>query len=125
MRIRTPILPGKRIEVCIPELPESGMVELVVYLPDTSDTWSLEPLDTASHSRYPDTLDAEYHALVKTQWSRSLTAQEAEQLEAIKAEMNAIDAASSEARGWEERIDRLEQMIERVAHQIDALPDAS
>lgn len=82
-------------------------------------------MDIPTHSRYPDELNAEYNALVKTQWSRSLTAQEAERLEAIKAEMNAIDAASEEDGRWEEPINRFEQILERIAHQIDALPDAS
>ena len=120
LKIQTPILPGKRIEVHAPELPESGMVDVVIYLPAAN-----EVPNNASNNRYPDTLNDEYNALVKTQWQRSLTTLEAERLHALKTEMNEIDAASQDARHWETQMDRLEQLLQQVGRQIDALPDAS
>lgn len=33
LKLKAPILPGKRIEFTAPELPESGEVELIVVLP--------------------------------------------------------------------------------------------
>jgi hypothetical protein len=34
LRIKTSILPGKRIEITSPELPEEGTVEVIVVLPE-------------------------------------------------------------------------------------------
>lgn len=34
LKLRTTILPGHRIEVTAPELPESGEVELIIVLPE-------------------------------------------------------------------------------------------
>jgi hypothetical protein len=34
LRLKTTVLPGKRIEFVAPELPESGEVELIVILPE-------------------------------------------------------------------------------------------
>jgi hypothetical protein len=35
IRMKTRILPGKRIEFTSPELPDDGDVELVIYLPES------------------------------------------------------------------------------------------
>ncbi|HZP80324.1 MAG TPA: hypothetical protein VFB21_01680 [Chthonomonadaceae bacterium] len=36
LKLKAPILPGKRIEFTAPELPESGEVELIVVLPENA-----------------------------------------------------------------------------------------
>ena len=34
LRLSTPVLPGKRLEFTVPELPESGTVDVIVVLPE-------------------------------------------------------------------------------------------
>lgn len=36
LRLKTAVLPGKRIEFTAPELPETGEVELIIVLPENS-----------------------------------------------------------------------------------------
>lgn len=43
LKLRTTILPGHRIEVTAPELPESGEVELIVVLPEKSASTPSQP----------------------------------------------------------------------------------
>jgi len=42
LKLVAPILPGKRIEVSSPDLPESGDVELIIVLPSAPDESVLE-----------------------------------------------------------------------------------
>jgi hypothetical protein len=35
LRLETTVLPGHRLEVCAPELPEGATVEVIVVLPET------------------------------------------------------------------------------------------
>lgn len=37
LKLKTTILPGHRIEVTSPELPENGEVELIIVLPETTN----------------------------------------------------------------------------------------
>lgn len=60
LRISTNILPGKRIEITSPELPEEGRVDLIVLLPE-------QPAKSVGVLDYIDTLpvrerSAEYWA---------------------------------------------------------------
>ncbi len=43
LKLRTTILPGHRIEVTAPELPESGEVELIIVLPEPAAPTPEEP----------------------------------------------------------------------------------
>jgi hypothetical protein len=124
IRLQTAILPGKRIEITAPELPERGTVELVIFLPDMAETVPQEtPNASAAHNRYPEALNDEYNALIQTQWQRALTAQEAARLEELKAEMNALDAASYPDSIWERPLTRIREQLAEIRREVEALPD--
>jgi hypothetical protein len=114
LKLHAPILPGKRIEVTDPELPESGIVELHIYLSNTE-----------SHSRYPDALNTEYNTLIQAEWQRGLTAEEEARLAEIRAEINTIDAASGADETWKRGIQQIHEQLAAIRREIEALPDAS
>ncbi len=45
LRIRTAVLPGHRIELCSPQLPEGNTVEVIVVLPEAPATRKPRALD--------------------------------------------------------------------------------
>ena len=56
LRVKTRVLPGKRVEFTSPELPEEGEVELIVMVPDDQAVAS-EPLRAfTSAQEYLDSL---------------------------------------------------------------------
>jgi hypothetical protein len=59
LRIETTILPGRRIEVTSPDLPESGPVEVLVVVPNTSATTPVDaPAAESSIVEFLDRLPA-------------------------------------------------------------------
>ena len=48
LKLVAPILPGKRIEVSSPDLPDSGDVELIIVLPTAPDEAANDDLKTES-----------------------------------------------------------------------------
>jgi hypothetical protein len=125
LRLQAAILPGKRIEITAPELPERGTVELVIFLPDMADKAPQETPDaSAAHNRYPDALNDEYNALIQTQWQRALTAQEATRLEELKAQINAYDGAADSDSVWERSLTRIREQLAEIRREVEALPDA-
>ena len=45
LRIETTILPGHRLEICAPELPEGAKVEVIVVLPEKTEPRRLSMLE--------------------------------------------------------------------------------
>jgi hypothetical protein len=113
LKLHAPILPGKRIEITAPELPESGTVELHIFLPETPQ------------SRYPEALNIEYNTLIQTEWQRLLTAEEEARLAEIRAEINAIDAASGEDETWKQGIKQIHEQLAAIRREVEALPNAT
>jgi hypothetical protein len=70
-------------------------------------------------------LNAEYETLIQAQWQRTLTEDEQARLQAIKAEMDALDAASDSNRIWEQQIASIHQQLAAIRQEVEALPDAS
>lgn len=123
LTLQTTVLPGHRIEVAAPDIPEGASVELVIYcLPEKEQILSKTD---APITPYPEALNAEYMALIQTQWQRTLTENEQARLEAIKAEMDALDAASDTHRIWERRIESIRQQLAIIRQEVESLPDAS
>ncbi|HLK57328.1 MAG TPA: hypothetical protein VKU00_12235 [Chthonomonadaceae bacterium] len=120
LHLTATVLPGKRIEISAPELPENGTVDLVIYLPDK--TGSGEP---TSDKRYPELLNAEYNMLVQAQWQRALTPEEKTRLEEIRAQINAIDAASGADALWQRQMAQIREQLAEIRREVEALPDAS
>lgn len=116
IRLTTRVLPGKRIEITAPELPESGTVELVIYLPAT------EGETAAASGRYPAALNAEYNALIDKKLARTLTVAEAARLEEVRAEIAAIDKQTPDIR--EIQMAKLRAELAKIRAEIEALPDA-
>jgi hypothetical protein len=56
IRMKTRVLPGKRIEVTAPELPDEGDVELVIYLPETVPAPQETPRKFANVMEYIESL---------------------------------------------------------------------
>jgi hypothetical protein len=45
LRVHTPVLPGHRIELCSPQLPEGDTVEVIVVLPEPAGTGRRSAVD--------------------------------------------------------------------------------
>src|SRR5689334_22423455 len=103
LHLTATVLPGNRIEISAPELPENKTVELVIYLPDTEENTSIR--------RYPEALNAEYNSLIKAQWQRGLTPEENARLEEIRAQINAIDAACGADTFWQRQMAQIREQL--------------
>src|SRR5262249_21999721 len=126
LKLHTTVLPGHRIEVATPDLPEGAAVELVIYpLPVGEQTRSDWDSPVPSDSRYPSALDIEYESLIQIQWQRTLTEDERTRLEAIKAEMNALDTASHPNMVWDQQIANIHRQLAAIRQEVESLPDAS
>ena len=126
LKIQTTILPGHRIEVAAPDIPEGVCVEMLIY--PLSEMTSLRPVMDSPLAHSPasgETLKAEYKVLIETQWQRALTASEQSQLEAIKAEMDALDAASDTNRLWNRQIEDIHCQLATIRQMVETLPNAS
>ena len=79
--------------------------------------------DEAKAGRYPRALEAEYRALIRKKFLKALTESEANRLEAIRAEIDAIDeAAAPDIR--EIRLQQLEEELACLRAEVETLPDA-
>jgi len=114
LRLHTTVLPGRRIEVTDPALPEGSRVELIILLP---------PETSAPPGRYPAALEAEYNALLHKKFARTLTAEEALRLQAVRDEMSAIDRNYPDIRALQAQ--KLSEELAQIRAELDALPDAS
>lgn len=74
IRIRTSVLPGHRVEIVSPQLPEGTAVEVIVLLPDPAERTSLyEWLAAGSPASKPRSADSweQYDQLIqeeRSQW---------------------------------------------------------
>jgi hypothetical protein len=114
LRLHTTVLPGRRIEVTDPELPEGSRVELIILFP-------ADP--SAPPGRYPAALEAEYNALLHKKFARTLTEAEALRLQAVRDEMAAIDRNSPDIRALQAQ--KLREELAQLHAELDALPDTS
>jgi len=122
LKVTTTVLPGHRIEVATPDLPEGARVELVISeLSEPSS--SVQDADNSSHAsiRYPANLNAEYDLLIRTQRQRQLSASEQTRLDAIKAEIDAIDAASCSGDVFTYQMSRIHDQIVAIRLEIESL----
>ena len=95
LKLHTIVLPGHRIEVAAPDIPEGANVELIVYrLSDSEQSLPEQEGGAAEGGLDPAALNAEYEALIQVQWQRSLTENERARLEANKTAMNLTHAFS-------------------------------
>ena len=112
LRLHTTVLPGRRIEVTDPELPEGSRVELIILFP-------ADP--SAPPGRYPAALEAEYNALLHKKFARTLTEAEALRLQAVRDEMAAIDRNFPDMRALQAQ--KLREELAQLRAELDALPD--
>ena len=91
-RVKAKVLPGHRIEVCDPELPDGHDVEVIILLQDKS----LEPVE--GRTRYPEILQMEYNGLIQKKLDRTLSEHEAERLQEVRDEIAAIDSCYPDVR---------------------------
>jgi hypothetical protein len=113
LRLQTTVLPGRRIEVTDPELPEGSKVELIILLP---------PETSAPPGRYPAAVEAEYNTLLQKKFARTLTAEEALRLQAVRDEMSAIDRNAPDMQALQAQ--KLREELAHIRAELDALPDA-
>lgn len=113
LRLNTTVLPGHRIEVVAPELPEGAQVELIV----TDSSVEL-------FRRYPSALEAEYDALIEKKLNRTLTTVEACRLQDVRNVIAEIDRLTLTNDIRTERLNHIETELAEIRAEIDALPDA-
>jgi hypothetical protein len=106
---------------------EGTREELERFLQDQPKTqrFRLTPLPALSEeskagSRYPNDILQEYRTLTAKRRNASLTSEEAEQLEEVKAQINAIDAARPRPDVWDKQSERLRQEMAEIREQIRA-----
>ena len=113
LRLSTTVLPGHRIEVTAPELPEGTCVDLIVTDP------SVEPFRC-----YPSALEAEYDALVDKELHCTLTKAESLRLQDICSVIAEIDRLTLSNDVRSQRFDQVESELVQLRTEIEALPDA-
>ena len=113
LRIDTHVLPGHRIEVCTPELPEGARVQLIIT------DLSVEP-----YRRYPSVIEAEYDALIDKKLNRTLTIAEACRLQDIRNVIAEIDRLTLSNDIRTERLNQVEAELNQIRVEIDALPNS-
>src|SRR5262249_30746041 len=112
LRLQTTVLPGRRIEVTDPELPEGSRVELIILLPQ----------DTAAPpGRYPAAVEGEYNTLLQKKIARTLTEKEALPLHAGRDEISAIDRNSSDIRTLQAQ--KLGEELAHIRAELDTLSE--
>jgi hypothetical protein len=126
LKLNTVVLPGHRIEVATPDIPEGANVELIVYrLPDTEPSLPEQEGKIPAVGLDAVALNTEYEVLVQTQWQRNLTEKEQARLGAIKAEMNALDEASDARLFLDRQIANIHRQLAAIRQEVESLPDAS
>ena len=118
LHLHTNILPGRRIEFSLPELPEAGTVELLITLPEAEGTNG----HSVTHSRYPDALNAEYRFLIGKKLDSTLTEEEAIRLEDIRNVINEIDRLTNPTPIRDQQLDIIEAKLMDIRAKIEALP---
>jgi len=113
LRLSTTVLPGHRIEVIAPELPEGACVELIVTDPAV-----------APFRRYPSALEAEYDALTDKELHSTLTKVEALRLQDICSVIAEIDRLTLSDDVRSQRLEQVEAELAQLRTEIEALPDA-
>ena len=113
LKIQTTVLPGHRIEVITPELPEGACVELMVT-----------DLSEQTMRRYPSRLEAEYDVLIVKKLNRTLTEAEACRLQDIRNVIAEIDRLTLTDDIRVQRLDQIEAELAQLRAEIEALPDA-
>ena len=113
LRLSTTVLPGHRIEVTAPELPEGACVDLFVTDP------SIEPF-----RRYPSALEVEYDALIDKELHCTLTQAEALRLQDICTVIAEIDRLTRSDDVRSRRLEQVEAELAQLRTEIEALPDA-
>lgn len=113
LKLHTTVLPGHRIEVTTPELPEGAHVELIVTDP------SVEPFRL-----YPSVLEAEYDALIDKELHCILTEAETLRLQDICHVIAEIDRLTLSNDIRIQRLDQVEADLAQLRAEIEALPDA-
>lgn len=109
----TTILPGRRIELTVPELAEGTHVQLVV-----TET-------TGEPGRcYPPALEAEYKRLIDKKLDRTLTETEALRLKEVRDAISDIDRQVLTNDIRIQRLDEIEVKIADIRAQIETLPEA-
>jgi hypothetical protein len=126
MRVNTTVLPGQRIEVSTPGIPEGSNVELVIYIdPESSQDLEEPGAQSMIDEQYLFELDREYETLIEIQWSRPLTIAEQQRLDAIKQAMDAIDSDSPASRQFRRQIAMIHEQLAAIRHEVESLPSAS
>jgi hypothetical protein len=74
--------------------------------------------------RYPRALRDEYEALIHKKLHRTMTAEEAARLEAVRAEINQRDRQSESWSAWEQHAAEVDREISDLRRELEALPDA-
>ena len=110
---QTTVLPGHRIEVTDPELPEGARVLLVV---------TVSPVET--DHRHPSGLEAEYDLLIDKELHGMLTEAEAFRLQDICHVIAETDRLALADDIRVQQRDRIEAELARLRQEIEALPDA-
>src|SRR5262245_36940203 len=101
LRIQTTVLPGQRIEVAVPELPEGCVVELIIVVSEeTANALDEDAQPAGSASKYPPALMEEYRTLTAKKLAHGLTEAQAERLQAVRNEIAAIDRQQSVPDLW-------------------------
>jgi hypothetical protein len=113
LRVNTMVLPGHRIEVNTPELPEGACIELIINDPSAE-----------AARRYPSALEVEYNALVDKELHGALTAEEAVRLEDICKVIAEIDRLTLSNDIRIQRLDQIKAELADLRAEIEALPDA-
>lgn len=71
--------------------------------------------------RYPASLTAEYRILIAKKYRRTLTAEEAVRLQAIRDEINAIDRTRSQPDTWDIQHRKLQLELAQIRAEAEAL----
>ncbi len=113
LRFDTQVLPGHRIEVCAPELPEGARVAL--FVTDSSE---------GANRRYPSIIEAAYDDLVAKELHSTLTEAEAIRLKDICQVIADIDRLTLSDDIRVERLNQVESVLIHLRAEIDSLPDS-
>ena len=115
MRLQTTVLPGGRIEVTAPELPEGDQVELIILVAEHTVAGVPAP-----SSRYPVVLEMEYNDLIEKKLSGTLAPTDELRLQAVRDEITAIDQNYPDVRAMNRQ--KLTAELAAIRAELEALP---
>src|SRR5689334_21901434 len=116
LRLQTTVLPGQRIEITAPELPEGGQVELIILFSEHLPEGSATP-----PGRYPAWLEAAYNTLIQKKLDRTLTAEESLRLQTVREEISAIDQGYPDIRAMQAK--KLSEELAQIRAELESLSD--